>query len=125
MLILYALFAAFAVAEATNISGNWSLTMKPDFRGNPNVVSQCILRQSGTKLTVRCGTGSELTGSVKGRTVTWGFTPKNGDKYPAFTHTGTLNEAGTAIKGTWHLSIVDEEKDGEFTATKRRPTSDR
>lgn len=120
MLIACAAFAALITSEAGSLSGDWSLTMNPDFKDNPNVVSACVFRQSGTKLTVRCGTGSELAGSVKGRTVTWGFRPKNGEKYPSATMTGTVNEAGTAINGTWHLSIVGGDKRGAFSAAKRK-----
>jgi hypothetical protein len=120
MLILYTLLTAFITAGAANLSGDWSLTMNPDFKDNPNVVSQCVFRQSGTDLTVRCGTGSELAGSVKGRTVTWGFSPKNGEKYPAATMTGTVNEPGNRIKGTWHVSINGGDKHGAFSAVKQQ-----
>jgi hypothetical protein len=120
MMVLHTLLVALVIAGGTNLSGNWSLTMNPDFKGNPNVISECIFRHSGTKLSVRCGTGSEVTGSVNGRTVTSGIRPKNGEKYPAATMTGTLNDAGTTIEGTWHLSISGGDKHGAFSAVKRR-----
>jgi hypothetical protein len=118
MILLHTILAAFLAAQAATISGYWSLTMNPDFKDNPNVVSECEFRQSDTKLTVRCGTGSEVSGSVNGRTVTWRIRPNNGEKYPAATMTGTVNEAGTAIKGTWHLSVIGRDKHGSFTAVK-------
>lgn len=112
------------VSAGASLSGNWSLTTDRDFKDNRNVLSECVFRQNGTQLTVRCRTGSpefgsELTGSVNGRTVTWALEPKNGEKYPAATWTGTLNEAGTRIKGTWRLSVIGGDKQGSFTAVKR------
>ena len=61
-----------------------------------------------------------MAGSVNGRTVTWGFSPKNREKYPAATWTGTLNEAGNAIKGKWRLAIIGGDKHGAFSAAKQQ-----
>ncbi len=123
IIMMHTLFVGLVTVGAASLSGDWSLTMKPDFKDNPNVVSECAFRQSGTKLTVRCGTGSEVKGSVNGQTVTWGLKPKNGEKYPVAILTGTVNESGNAIKGTWYLSVIGGDKHGSFSAVKHQQRS--
>lgn len=57
---------------ATDLSGDWTLTMDPDFKGN-RAVSNCRFKHEGNKLVVRCGGGTEMVGTVKGRESSGGF----------------------------------------------------
>jgi hypothetical protein len=110
-------------AVADGLSGEWTLTMDPDFRGNREVVV-CLLNQSGIKITIQCDNGSgaagaRMAGNVNGQTVTWGFPPPAGQKLPFARWIGTVDQSLKRIKGTWHLSIIDEDLKGNFTAAKR------
>jgi hypothetical protein len=102
-----------AATPAIDVSGRWNLKMDPDYRGNPGPWFECVFKQQGEQLTVKCGK-AEMKGQVHGRTVTWGFEktgipPALEDRVVA-THTAELNESGTGLKGTWRLtsSVLNE-----------------
>jgi hypothetical protein len=116
-------FVALA-GTATDISGDWTLTMDPDFKGNRAVV-ECRFRQDGYRLLVQCGGGAELAGTVKAGRVAWGAAPPTGERYPTAAWTGTVHQSGASIQGTWHLSIVGGDLDGKFSAKKKRSANDR
>jgi len=120
---LVALLTLFfcALLSAADLSGKWTLSLNPDFSGNPDSVD-CTFKQDGTKLTVRCGIPAEnrslITGEVNGEHVTLQVPTGEQDDVTA-TFTGTLNAESSTIKGTWHLGDAQGAKDGKFTAKKR------
>jgi hypothetical protein len=108
--------AAMAV-QLSGLSGHWTFTMNPDFRGNPAVVD-CTLKQDGNKLVVQCGTGKPMNGEVKGQKVTFRSPFTSGGTF--VTHNADVDAAGANMTGEWHLMFSDgERKDGKFTARKR------
>src|SRR5437763_9429685 len=63
---------------AGDLSGRWTLTLDPDFSGNPETLD-CSFKQDGSKLTVDCGSGPPFSGEVNDRNVTLQFkTGENG-----------------------------------------------
>jgi len=108
-----ALVLSSALAAA-DLSGVWTLAWNPDFGGRADAYD-CTFRQDGARLTVECD-GGTFTGEVDARTVTLRLkTGRDGSE--TATLTGELDQAGTRIAGTWHLS--EQNRDGKFTATKR------
>ena len=116
------LLAAFVVVlllsaptTAADLSGRWTLTSDPDFSGHLSSVD-CTFKQDGSKLTVDCN-GAAITGEVDAQKVTLRFqTGKDGNV--TATLTGELDQAGTTLTGTWHLS-APENRDGKFSAKKQ------
>jgi hypothetical protein len=115
------ILAACAGEGATDLSGEWTLTMDPDFRGQ-RAVTTCMLKQHGNTLTVRCGAGSVMNGSVKDQKVEWGFSPPAGEQYPAARWFGELDREATSLTGTWRLTLAGGDTEGKFSATRRTPT---
>src|SRR5215210_7161156 len=72
----------------TNLAGEWTLAMDPDFRGN-YAVSFCKIDQDCNKLSVVCAGGDPrlhrrfpfeaMGGDVRGTSVTWWLTPRLGE----------------------------------------------
>src|SRR4026208_2372505 len=79
----------FEIERPVDLSGGWTLTMDPDFKGNRSV-SDCELKQTDNKLSVRCGDGAEMPGTIKDAKVVWGFSAPAGEKYGAATWTGVV-----------------------------------
>jgi hypothetical protein len=109
----------FGIEYLADLSGEWTLTMDPDFRGNP-ATSDCSIKQTDHNLSVRCRGGAEMLGTVKQDEVTWGFSAPPGEKHPSATWIGAVGPSRDAIEGTWHLSIVGGDLDGKFSATKKK-----
>lgn len=90
---------------ADNTTGQWTLSMDVDLRGNPSPPVDCTFEQKGSELTVKCGTGIEMKGTIRGRVATWGFertgVPPMTEDRMVVTHTADVNEAGNELKGTW------------------------
>src|SRR5437773_1333903 len=87
--------------SATDLSGTWSLDLKPDFGGNDDNIS-CSFQQQCEKLTVNCGGGPHLSGTARNRNVTLLVpTGHNNELIPTFT--GELDDVETTIEGTWRL----------------------
>jgi hypothetical protein len=105
----------------SDLSGRWTLTMDPDFRGNPNVVDVTI-KQDGQRLVVRTadGKGAPMTGDVTGRKVTWRSPSLPGDTSSFVTFTGEVDRLGTTIKGTWDMPLTGEVRHGRFRLKKRK-----
>jgi len=115
------LLAAFVVVLllaaptiAADLSGRWTLTLDPDFSGNPSSVD-CTFKQDGSKLTVDRN-GAAITGEVDAQKVTLRFQTGRDNSLTA-TLTGELDQAGTTLIGMWHLS--PESRDGKFEAKKQ------
>jgi hypothetical protein len=123
--ILVALVVASNTSiTATDLSGQWTLRLDPDFRGNPGVPADCTFKQRGDDLTVKCGTGGEMKGTVRGSKVTWGaektgIPPMTEDRL-VLTFTADVNEAVTTLKGTWRLTSGVLDKKGDFEARRKR-----
>jgi opacity protein-like surface antigen len=116
--LLVAFVAALLLAAPTvaaDLSGRWTLTLDPDFSGNPSTVD-CTFKQDGSKLTVDCG-GAAIAGEVDGQKVTLRFLTGKDASLTA-TLTGELNQAATTLTGMWHLS-APENRDGKFEAKKQ------
>jgi hypothetical protein len=104
-----------------DLSGEWTFTMNPDFRGNPAVVDGKI-KQKDTELSVRFRDGVEMLGTVTDAKTTWGFSIPASANSPASTatYTGVVARSGDAIEGTWRLvGVVGGDLDGRFRATKK------
>ena len=99
---------------ATDISGTWTIT--GDVVGNA-INMKCTFKQDGAKATGSCayeGLGvAPTTGSVAGNQVTFQNSVTREQVYDLL-YTGTLDAAGTAIKG----GIAVEGVTGEFSGTK-------
>jgi hypothetical protein len=106
--------AAFAIPSfAADISGTWSIT--GDVVGNP-VNMKCAFTQDGPKVSGTC-TGeagsTPTTGSVAADKVTFTHTVQRDQAYE-LTYSGTLDAAGTSMKGEIAVMGVT----GTFSGTK-------
>ena len=101
-----------------DLSGRWVVKQDRDYRGHPGVAVECSFTQKGTRLTVRCGSGSEMLGEVRGRKVTWGFEKTIEKDRVVLSYAAESNTAATSLEGTWTLksSVLDER--GTFEATR-------
>jgi hypothetical protein len=97
--------------------------MQRDFRGNPGVPVDCAFRQRRAELAVKCGTGAEMKGTVRGRDATWGFEktgiPPLREDRMVVTFTGTLRAQGTGLGGTWHMTSSVLHEGGKFEAVRK------
>ncbi len=112
-LTVLAVTAFVLPAFAADISGSWTLT--GDVVGNA-ISMKCAFKQSGAALTGTCTGGdgsSPTTGSVAEGKVTFTHTVNRGQAYE-LTYTGTLDSAGTSMKGDIAVMGVS----GTFSATK-------
>jgi hypothetical protein len=118
MTIVRPALLAFLTLAAGDMTGVWTLELKPDFSGNPDSIA-CGFRQDGDMLTGRCGAGAAITGEVKGRAVT--FYTKTGPRDEiTVTFSGNLDERATTITGAWHFVGDDgKDHDGEFELKKQ------
>ena len=103
---------------AADISGSW--TFAGEVVGNP-VSLKCVFKQEAAKLTGTCThegmSASPTTGDVTGDKVTFQHQLNVGQVYD-LTFTGTLDVAGTAIKGDIAVAGVS----GTFSGTKDKGT---
>jgi hypothetical protein len=107
-------FGLVAGGVATDLSGRWTVEVKYDSSSISGGAINCVFKQEREQLTGNCDDVVSLTGEVKAQNVT--FTIRSKDNPPwTTTFTGTVNEAGTAISGTFRFT--DER--GRFTASKR------
>jgi hypothetical protein len=102
---------------ATDLSGQWSITMKPDFRGNHHV-AECHLHHRGSELTVKCGEGQEMHGKVQGRKLVWRTAPTKDGVIATFN--ADLDDAGGEFEGEWTLrgGVLNER--GRFAGRRSR-----
>ncbi len=104
----------------TDLSGLWTFTMDPDFRGNPAVVT-CKTTQHDHDLTVRCGSATlDKIGTVKGRKVEWRSQAPANDPLLFVTFTGEADRSHAEISGTWSLPLIGEIRRGRFGAKKQK-----
>jgi hypothetical protein len=103
-------------AVAADLNGAWRLHLDPDFGGNDDTTS-CTFVQDGRKLTIDCAGGLPIIGEVTADKVTFDVkTGRNNELTAVFT--GTLDEPGNTIKGTWRLESGSDVRNGKFDATR-------
>ena len=103
---------------ATDLTGAWTFEWNPDFGGERPNTHECQIAQQGEALTIRCN-GQEMKGKVRDKTVTFEHTTGSKNEITA-TYKVTVDEKGTSMRGSWHLS-AGEHRDGKFQARKHRP----
>ncbi len=106
--------AAAASASSAGFGGNWSIN--GDVVGNV-IDMKCAFKTDGDKFAGTCtyaGLGtSPTTGSVSGKTVTFQNQVQREELY-SLTFTGTLDDAGSSVKGDIAVAGVT----GTFAGTK-------
>jgi hypothetical protein len=117
-LLLLALVTFSTTLSAADITGTWRVSFLPDFGGN-NDTKDCTFRQDGRQLSVKCWEGTPpVSGQVMDRHIT--FDVKTGRNNEFTVHfMGTMDAQGTTIKGSWHLVMNAQPKDGDWEATKQ------
>jgi hypothetical protein len=109
-LALFAGLTVVVLAATVDLTGEWGVEGNFDDRNLAGGGFDCALKQDGEHLTGTCSDGSaQLTGEVKGQTVSW--------KMLAGTYTGTVNETGTSIAGRFTVEGVGS---GSFYASKSK-----
>lgn len=108
--------APLAIAQSgPNVTGTWAFDVTTDQgTGNPTIT----FKQDGEKLTGHyAGTFGEadLTGTIKGKDITFSFNAEVQGFALTSTYKGTV-ETPTTMKGTLEISQVGA---GTFTATKK------
>jgi hypothetical protein len=110
-------FLALMTAPA-DLSGVWTLSWEPDFGGNFDAYD-CTFKQYERTLTLNCrdDPNPTMTGELSEQQVTLRFkTGRDGSQ--TATLKGLLDQSGTTITGTWHLS-EPETRDGKFVARRQ------
>ncbi len=105
--------ALVVLGAAADITGTWELNASFDDSSLGGGEFECAFKQDGEQLTGNCS-GRALTGEVKGQNVRWQLQVDNPPQ--TTTYSGTVDEAGTNINGTFTLAG----KGGRFTASKQR-----
>jgi hypothetical protein len=112
-----ALFPALAfvvLVAAADITGNWEVEATFDDSSVAGGGFDCAFKQQGEQLTGNCSGGTaSVTGEVKGQNVSWRL--QRAANSDALTFTGTVDEAGTVIKGRFTIAG----KGGQFSAVKQ------
>ena len=110
---LFAGLALVALVAATDLSGRWEVQADFDDSNISGGGFDCALKQDGNQLTGNCSEGTaSLTGKVTGQDVSWRVKGRNAE---AITFTGTIDEAGTTIRGRFAIG----DKAGGFTAVRQ------
>jgi hypothetical protein len=116
-LTLLAVFAVFALAQETNVAGEWDFTMQTPGGERTMVVK---FAQEGEKITVTMPGfrgGNEVTGegTIKGKDIQWSITRTrpDGNEFTV-TYKGTVE--GTTMNGTAEMGQMGTM---EWKATKK------
>jgi hypothetical protein len=113
-----ALFTGLAVVVLTaalDLTGKWQVETSFDDGGVSGGGFDCTFKQDGEHLTGTCTVGAApISGELKEQNISWKM--KAGKTQDIITFTGTVNEAGTSMKG--RFTITD--KGGSFTALKSK-----
>ena len=104
--------ALIVIAATADMTGTWALDASFDDPGLGGGEANCTFKQSGEQLTGNCS-GTALTGAVTGQHVRWQL--QVGRPPQTTIYTGTVDDAGTKIEGTFTLAG----KAGHFTALKQ------
>lgn len=108
---------AGAWARAADISGTWECSV--DLEGGPqNVKNTFVFKQQGEQLTGtqsgELGGDHDITGTVRGNRVVFGFEAIHKGQTLKFTYTGTI-ESATKMTGTLDMP----KGPGKWTAAKK------
>jgi hypothetical protein len=104
-----------ALVAASDVTGNWEVEATFEDSRDAGGGFDCVFRQQGEQLTGNCSGGTaSVTGEVKGQNVSWRL--QSAPNSDALTFMGTLDEAGTAMKGNFTIGG----KRGQFTAVKQK-----
>ena len=112
------LLALLETAAAADLTGTWQLHFDPDFGGRDDTKA-CAFRQEERKLTIRCESGLPILGEVDGDRVTFEAKTGRQNEFTAV-FTAVLDDQAKTMKGTWHLVMRREVRDGKFDA-RRQP----
>jgi hypothetical protein len=116
--MLFMLAVVETAAAAADLTGTWQLHLDPDFGGEDDTIV-CTFTQDGGKLTIRCGGGLPLIGDVNRDKVRFeGKTGPQNEFTSVFT--GVLDDQAKTMKGTWHLDMGREVRDGKFDARRQQ-----
>lgn len=103
-------------AGATDVSGTWDCSV--NLEGGPqNIKNTFVFKQQGEKLTGTLSGGlgeQQITGTVKGNKVVFGYEGKREGQTLKITYTGTI-ESPTKMTGTLEFP----KGPGTWTATKK------
>jgi hypothetical protein len=116
LLLLLSLLISSAAFAAVGLSGQWTIKMMPDFKGN-QTVEKCVISQKDRALSVRFGQqGAEMVGTVDGRHAEWHRLTKDGT---LVTFTADVATTWKTMRGTWRLRFNDgTELNGKFSGAK-------
>jgi hypothetical protein len=112
-----AVASALVMAIAGQVSGAWTLTFDPDFGGNSGTTAECTFTQKDAALTGTCGDSAPMTGELDGTTVRFRGTTGLKNEYTV-TFEGVLDQATSAITGSWNLVDETGKRVGKFTLKK-------
>ena len=102
------------LVAAADITGNWEVEATFDDSSIPGGGFDCAFKQQGEQLTGSCSGGTaSVTGEVKGQNVSWRLQGAGNSDGPTFT--GTVDEAGTSMKGRFTVGG----RGGQFTGGKQ------
>jgi len=104
-------------AGAADLTGTWQLHFDPDFGGRDDTKA-CRFTQEERKLTIRCETGPPIPGEVNGDKVTFQAKTGRQNEFTAV-FTALLDDQAKTMKGTWHLDMGREVRDGKFDARRQ------
>ena len=111
--VLLTALSLLTLNATADITGNWDVDIDFDDTSLPGGGIDCAFKQTGEQLSGSC-MESEVTGEVKGQNVSWRLQKKDSSPEAAFT--GTVNEVGNNMTGTFSLG----DKRGRFTASRQR-----
>jgi hypothetical protein len=114
VLVLALLVSAQALAQAANVTGEWTFNVTTDQGGGTPTL---VFKQEGEKLTGKyTGTlgAADLTGTVKGNAIHFTFTVDVQGQQAPVTYDGTVEK--NTMKGTLNIAGAIN---GTFTGTKK------
>ena len=116
LLSLVVVVLGSALIVAASLSGQWSLTLTPDFSGNEDTLG-CSFLQDGEQLTINCGAGPNIKGEVHGSDVVFRVPTGRSEELTAL-FKGRLSDDQKTLTGTWQLESPDGKREGRFSAVK-------
>ena len=112
---LFAALPFVLLVAAVDITGTWEVEATFDDSSVAGGGFDCVFRQRGEQLTGNCSGGTaSLTGEVKGQNVSWRLQGAANSDGPTFT--GTVDEAGTSMKGRFTIGG----RGGRFSGVKQK-----
>jgi carbon monoxide dehydrogenase subunit G len=116
VVVLVMMLAVGALAQSSNVSGNWELEMSwPEAKST----GTCTFQQEGERLKGTCGGADRfaITGRIEGNRLTWQVEVEQGGASGRMEFSGELDGQGATISGT--CSVVGLNR-GTFTMKRAR-----